>query len=81
MIRRTHELQQVAKGYLPLYKSPRLLGIGRPLVYFVQNIVAGTGFASQLYKWRSGAKSGAVMGIKNEGELHSKVDGDAQEAE
>ncbi|MFT5917625.1 MAG: hypothetical protein ACI81T_004142, partial [Bacteroidia bacterium] len=48
--RRTHELQQVAKGYLPLYKSPRLLGIGRPLVYFVQNIVAGTGFASQLYK-------------------------------
>lgn len=28
--------------------------------------------ASQLYKWRSDAKSGAVMGIKNEGELHSK---------
>ncbi len=28
--------------------------------------------ASQLYKWRSDAKSGAVMGIRNEGELHSK---------
>ena len=28
--------------------------------------------ASQLYKWRSDAKKGAVMGIKNEGELHSK---------
>ncbi len=27
---------------------------------------------SQLYKWRSDAKSGAVMGIKNEGELHAK---------
>ncbi|MFT6964090.1 MAG: transposase-like protein [Flammeovirgaceae bacterium] len=30
--------------------------------------------ASQLYKWRSDAKSGAVMGIKNEGELHSKAE-------
>ena len=30
--------------------------------------------ASQLYKWRSDAKSGAIMGIKNEGELHSKAE-------
>ncbi|ANQ51903.1 transposase [Flammeovirga yaeyamensis] len=29
---------------------------------------------SQLYKWRSDAKSGAIMGIKNEGELHSKTE-------
>ena len=28
--------------------------------------------ASQLYKWRSDAKSGAIMGIKNDGDLHSK---------
>jgi transposase len=28
--------------------------------------------ASQLYKWRTDAKSGAVMGIKNQGELHSR---------
>lgn len=28
--------------------------------------------SSQLYKWRSDAKSGAIMGIQNEGELHSK---------
>ncbi len=30
--------------------------------------------ASQLYKWRSDAKSGAVMGIKNEGELHARAE-------
>jgi transposase-like protein len=30
--------------------------------------------ASQLYKWRSDAKSGAVMGIKNGGDLHSKAE-------
>ena len=30
--------------------------------------------ASQLYKWRSDAKSGAIMSIKNDGELHSKVE-------
>ena len=30
--------------------------------------------ASQLYKWRSDAKSGAVMSIKNDGELHSKAE-------
>jgi transposase-like protein len=28
--------------------------------------------ASQLYKWRSDAKTGAVMGIKNDGNLHPK---------
>jgi transposase-like protein len=31
-------------------------------------------FASQLYKWRSDAKSGAIMSIKNDGELHSKAE-------
>lgn len=30
--------------------------------------------ASQLYKWRSDAKSGAVMSIKNEGDLHTKAE-------
>lgn len=30
--------------------------------------------ASQLYKWRSDAKSGAVMSIKNDGDLHSKAE-------
>jgi transposase-like protein len=30
--------------------------------------------ASQLYKWRSDAKTGAVMSIKNDGELHSKAE-------
>jgi transposase-like protein len=30
--------------------------------------------ASQLYKWRKDANSGAVMGVKNEGELHSKTE-------
>jgi transposase-like protein len=30
--------------------------------------------ASQLYKWRSDAKSGAIMSIKNDGELHSKAE-------
>lgn len=30
--------------------------------------------ASQLYKWRSGAKTGAVMSIKNDGDLHSKAE-------
>lgn len=30
--------------------------------------------ASQIYKWRNDAKRGAVMGIKNEGELHSKIE-------
>ncbi|MFT7035357.1 MAG: transposase-like protein [Cyclobacteriaceae bacterium] len=29
--------------------------------------------ASQLYKWRSDAKTGAVMSIKNDGELHSRA--------
>ena len=31
-------------------------------------------FASQLYKWRSDAKSGAIMSIKNDGDLHSKAE-------
>ena len=30
--------------------------------------------ASQLYKWRKDANTGAVMGVKNEGELHSKTE-------
>lgn len=30
--------------------------------------------AGQLYKWRKDAKTGAIMGIKNEGELHSKTE-------
>jgi len=30
--------------------------------------------ASQLYKWRSDAKTGAVMSIKNDGDLHSKAE-------
>lgn len=30
--------------------------------------------SSQLYKWRSDAKSGAIMSIKNDGELHSKAE-------
>jgi transposase-like protein len=30
--------------------------------------------ASQLYKWRSDAKTGAIMSIKNDGELHSKAE-------
>lgn len=30
--------------------------------------------ASQLYKWRSDAKTGAIMSIKNEGDLHSKAE-------
>jgi len=30
--------------------------------------------ASQLYKWRSDAKTGAVMSIKNDGKLHSKAE-------
>ena len=30
--------------------------------------------ASQLYKWRSDAKLGAVMGIKNDGDLHEKAE-------
>ncbi|MBK3520011.1 IS66 family insertion sequence element accessory protein TnpA [Carboxylicivirga marina] len=30
--------------------------------------------ASQLYKWRTDAKIGAVMGIKNDGDLHSKTE-------
>jgi 3,4-dihydroxy-2-butanone 4-phosphate synthase len=29
--------------------------------------------ASQIYKWRNDAKTRAVMGIRNEGELHSKI--------
>lgn len=28
--------------------------------------------SSQLYKWRSDSKRGSIMGIKNEGMLHSK---------
>lgn len=31
-------------------------------------------YASQLYKWRSDAKSGAIMSIKNDGDLHSKAE-------
>jgi len=30
--------------------------------------------SSQLYKWRSEAKSEAIMGFKNDGELHSKAE-------
>lgn len=30
--------------------------------------------SSQLYKWRKDAKSGAVMRIKNDGQLHSKTE-------
>lgn len=30
--------------------------------------------SSQLYKWRSDAKTGAVMSIKNDGDLHSKAE-------
>ena len=30
--------------------------------------------ASQLYKWRKDAKTGAIMVIKNDGELHSKTE-------
>ena len=30
--------------------------------------------ANQLYKWRSDAKTGAIMSIKNEGNLHSKAE-------
>lgn len=30
--------------------------------------------ASQLYKWRSDAKTGAIMSIKNEGGLHTKAE-------
>jgi transposase-like protein len=30
--------------------------------------------SSQLYKWRHDAKTGAVMGIRNEGSLHSKAE-------
>jgi transposase-like protein len=30
--------------------------------------------SSQLYKWRLDAKTGAIMGIKNEGALHSKTE-------
>ncbi|MFT7158604.1 MAG: transposase-like protein, partial [Parvicella sp.] len=30
--------------------------------------------ASQLYKWRSDAKTGTVMSIKNDGDLHSKAE-------
>jgi len=30
--------------------------------------------ASQIYKWGNDAKRGALMGIKNEGELHSKIE-------
>ncbi|KAF3978791.1 MAG: transposase [Methylococcales symbiont of Iophon sp. n. MRB-2018] len=30
--------------------------------------------SSQLYKWRSDAKTGAIMSIKNDGDLHSKAE-------
>ena len=33
--------------------------------------------ASQLYHWRKNAKRGAVMSIKNDGDLHSKAELDA----
>ena len=36
---------------------------------------------SQIYKWRNDAKRGAVMGIKNEGELHSKIELDVLKKE
>ncbi len=29
---------------------------------------------SQLYKWRSDAKTGAIMSIKNQGDLHSNTE-------
>jgi len=29
---------------------------------------------SQVYNWRSDAKSGAIMSIKNQGDLHSKAE-------
>ncbi len=34
-------------------------------------------FASQLYKWRKDSQRGAVMGVRNSGELHSKIELDA----
>jgi transposase len=34
-------------------------------------------FASQLYKWRKDSQRGAVMGVRNSGELHSKTELDA----
>ncbi len=37
--------------------------------------------ASQIYKWRNDAKRGAVMGIKNKGELHSKIELDVLKRE
>lgn len=37
--------------------------------------------ASQIYKWRNDAKRGAVMGIKNDGELHSKIELDVLKKE
>jgi transposase-like protein len=30
--------------------------------------------SSQLYKWRTDAKTGAIMSIKNDGDLHSKAE-------
>ena len=30
--------------------------------------------SSQLYKWRSDAKTGAIMSIKNDGDLHSRAE-------
>jgi len=30
--------------------------------------------ASQLYKWRTDAKTGAIMSIKNQGDLHSRAE-------
>lgn len=37
--------------------------------------------SSQLYKWRTDAKSGAIMSIKNEGDLHSKTELEALKRE
>ena len=37
--------------------------------------------SGQVYKWRNDAKRGAVMGIKNDGELHSKIELDVLKKE
>ncbi len=31
-------------------------------------------FATQLYKWRKDSQRGAVMGVRNNGELHTKTE-------
>ena len=37
--------------------------------------------SGQLYKWRNDVKRGAVMGIKNESELHTKIELDVLKKE